>query len=180
VRKALLAVSLVALAAAAALGWRLLNSPEPPKPAKPFNGVRGVVTDVVYSQQDPTTGTTLVVRARKAVTRDGKVGRIFRTPLKPEVELTRVTAELLSAAQAPVLRAEAASGRYDPRSGAVALGDVARLAVRDREVRTAEIHLRPDGRAEIPGEYDVFQGNSSLGRGRAYSGPAEQIGVRRR
>lgn len=171
--------SLAGVAVVAALAWFVLRpAPEAP-PRRPFSGVRSRTTGVTYSQQDPATGTTLVVRARVAVLRDGKVGRLFRSPLRPEVELTGVEAELRDAQRSLVLEARSGAGLYDPGKGAVTLDRISDVSVGDRRVRAERLVLRPDGRTELPGPYDVYRGERLLGTGRDYSGEARQIGLRR-
>lgn len=166
-----------ALAAAAAVSYVVLRPAAPPAP--PFSGVRSRTTGVTYSQQDPSTGSTLVVRARVAILRDGKVGRLFRSPLSPEVELTEVEAELRDSGKNLVLEARAEGGLYDPAKGGVTLDRLSAVTVADRQVQAQRLVLHPDGRAEIPGPYEVYRGERLLGSGRGYSGPAAEIGVRK-
>ncbi len=176
-RKGYLAVLAVAVVGAGAGGWygwfRGLEKP----PVKPpvFDGVRSRAAGVVYTHEDPVTGLQLVIRAETAVTRDGKVGKLFRTPLKPEVELGGVEAEVRSADGRRVLWAKAPQGLYDPRRGGVKLTRPRPFRVGDAEVEAEEVRLGEGGQVRISGGYRVLREGSPVAAGRQFEGPAEKL-----
>ncbi|MDF1551801.1 MAG: hypothetical protein P1P84_02005 [Deferrisomatales bacterium] len=137
--------------------------------------VRGVGQGMEYVEQDPATGATLRVTARAAVTRDGKVAGLFRTPLLPKTVLQGLEVEFRDGAGAVVLSGTSDEGRYDLERRTVTLEDPA-LRVLDRRVETKRVTLRTDGETSIPGPYQVFAGGELLWEGRRYAGPIARLG----
>jgi hypothetical protein len=169
----------VFVAVLAALGaWYAWPRKAPTKPPR-FTGTRGRIVNAVYTQEDPVTGNVLVVRSERADAKDGKVGKLFRSPLKPLIELTNVEGELKAKGGEVVLFVRAPSGEYDPVKGALTLKNPSEVRVYDREVRTGSLVVRADGTASLPEAYEVFRAGTSLGKGQGYSGAAADIGVKR-
>ncbi|WP_169709405.1 hypothetical protein [Deferrisoma camini] len=118
-------------------------------PVRPFSGIRQEVTGVQYVEEDPARGTRLVVEAARSVTRDGRVGKLFRTPLKPEVTLEGVRVEL-SDRQGRTLRARAARGRLDPRVWRVELKAPREVSLGRTPLRAGVVTVARDGRVGFP------------------------------
>lgn len=171
-------LALCAGIAAAVGGWSLLR-PAPPPCRIPFDGIRGLVEGGVFQQEDPQSGTSLVVRARELMSRDGKVGKVFRSPLRPEVELADLEVELRSHDGTVLFSAAAPRGRFETTGARVVLENPSRASAGNRQIRVSEIALAADGTARLSGAYEVYRGKDRLGRGRNYQGPAARVGLKR-
>jgi len=150
-------------------------SPRETPPAQ--EALRGEISGAVYTHADPDSGIVLTIEAERAAMRDGKVGFIFRTPLKQEVALRGVRVELKGSDGRVLLAASAATGSYEPGKGLVTLENPESVTALDCQVRTAAITLLPDGSIALPGDYEVFRDGHSLGRGRGYRGVAQGLGT---
>lgn len=171
----LLAVALLG----AGLWWLLTPVPKPAPTASPhptFDGTRGQVSGAVYTEEDPATGIVTVIRAARAVTRDGKVGKLFRTPLKQRIELSRVEVEVRGREGGVLLRGEAPKGSYAPGRKELILERPGALRVGDREVKTGRIILKGDGSLRVPGEYEVRRAGEPVHRGYNYAGLIAALG----
>jgi hypothetical protein len=171
-------VSLLVVVVAGAGLWYAWPRKPPPKPPR-FNGIRGQMVNATYTQEDPVAGTLLIIRAGRADNRDGKVGKLFRSPLKPMLELTSAEGELKAKDGTLLITAKAPSGEYDPVKGVLTLVSPSEIKVGDREIRAGSLTLRADGTASILESYEVFKGGASQGKGQGYSGRAAEIGVKR-
>lgn len=126
--------------------WRGGKTETPPRA---FSGIRQEVTGVEYVEEDPRNGTVLSIRAARSVTRDGAVGKLFRTPLRPVVTLEGVRIELRDA-EGRTLTARAGRGRLDPRSWKVRLTSPSDLRLDGRTLAAAELIVGRDGEVAFP------------------------------
>lgn len=158
------AVFLAAALWGGAVLWRGGKTETPPRT---FSGVRQEVTGVEYVEEDPRSGTVLSVRAARSVMRDGVVGKLFRTPLRPVVTLEGVRVELRDS-DGRTLMARGRRGRLDPRSWEVRLPNPSELRFGARRLTAVDVIVGRDGQVVFPRGFGTGGGE---GQGRRFQGP---------
>ena len=139
-----------------------------------FSGVRQQVVGAEYTEEDPATGRILVVRAGRSALRDGRVGGLFQTPLKPVVALDGVRVELRRREGGVILSARSSRGRLDPKGRKLTLL-APRILKGGCEFAPREVSIRPDGRLRAKGPVEVWREGRRLGVLGGFEGDASAL-----
>ncbi len=141
-----------------------------------FSGIRQELSGAEFTEQDPASGRVLVVRAARSTVRDGTVGRLFQTPLRPRVLLEGVRIELRNGGGVRILTARAARGRLDPKGRRVSLDSPWVQAGGGCELRPRLLTVGADGRLELQGPVEVWRNGRLVEKRAGLEGWVEHLG----
>ncbi|GAB4248584.1 MAG: hypothetical protein Kow0054_04690 [Deferrisoma sp.] len=135
--------------------------------------MRQAAEGVEYVEEDPGGGTTLEIRAKRAVERDAKVLGFFRTPLRREVALEAVSVRLRS--RTITLEASARRGTFSPGRGAVRLAGQVSVRVDGMAAEPEEALIGRSGDVAFRGRVWVPRKGRGLAVEEGYAGPVDGL-----